>query len=146
MGLTKKLQKFGSSYGVLFPVDVVAQLGINPEVEEDRVLSFEVYGESLVIRRKNAPRPTLQEIALYLGADLEDAAKFPKRLEIDSVPEDLRPVVELLSFSPRTAFEVSKSLAISKEAAEKKLNRAISKQLIVKEGKKFRLNQTLFQE
>lgn len=129
---------------MLIPIDVVAQLGIDPENEEDRLLAFEVYGDSLIIRRKSAKKPTLQEIALYLGADIEDAATFPKRLDPSKVPDDLKPVIELLAFAPRTAFEVSKSLAISKQAAEKKLNRAVAKSFVIKAGNTYSLNDKLF--
>ncbi len=144
MALTKKLQKFGSSYGVLLPVDTLAQLGIDPADEDDRMLTLELHGETLLIRRQSSAKPTLQEVALLLGAEIEDAAKLPKRLSVSDTPADLRPVLELLEFAPRSAYEVGQRLKVSKESAEKKLNRAVNKNLVVKDGTRYSLNENLF--
>ncbi len=144
MALTKKLQKFGSSYGVLLPVDTIAQMGIDPADDDDRMLTFELYGETLLIRRHSSAKPTLQQIALLLGAEVEDAAKLPKRLSVSDTPADLKLVLELLEFAPRTAYEVGQCLKVSKDNAEKKLNKAVSKNLAVKDGTRYSLNEKLF--
>ena len=144
MALTKRLQKFGGSYGVLLPVDTIAQMGINPADEEDRLLTFELHGETLLIRRQSSAKPTLQEIARLLGVGIEEAAKLPKRLSLPETPRDLKPVLELLEFAPRTAYEISQRLRVSKESAEKKLNKAVSKNLAVKDGNRYSLNDRLF--
>ena len=140
MALTKRLQKFGGSYGVLLSVDTIAQMGINP----NRLLTFELYEETLLIRRLSSAKPTLQEIARLLGVGIEEAAKLPKRLSLPETPPDLKPVLELLEFAPRTAYEISQSLRVSKESAEKKLNKAVSKNLAVKDGNRYFLNDRLF--
>ena len=144
MALTKKLQKFGGSYGALLPVDTIAQMGIDPTDEKGRLLTFELYGETLLIRRQSSARPTLQEIARLLGVGIEEAANLPKRLSLPETPSDLKLVLELLEFAPRTAYEVSQSLRVSKESAEKKLNKAVSKNLAVKDGNRYSLNGKLF--
>lgn len=81
MKLTKRLSKLGdAASGHVLTENVLAQLGLNVAADAtaaDAHVTLTFYGNTLIVRRADAQRPTPAEVAYFLTDDLGVAQHFP---------------------------------------------------------------------
>ncbi len=131
MTVRKKLQKLGNSRVLLLDRDLLAAL--LPDGDLDATLLVEVVGSALVVRREDAPAPTVEAV--------EQAAT----LAVPAVP-GLSPTERLVLTALRdgaaTRGELAESIGRAPETVSAALKTLKDKSLVTQTGRDWRLTPT----
>lgn len=138
MALTKRIQKFGGGRGLLLSSDIRGLMNI--ETDNDEVV-MEVIGDTLLVRKADAPKLTPLQILAGLGA-LEGTIR---RADGEDMTEPMQWFFLMIrAFEPATATELAKLLGRDKRYVMALVRRGVREGTIVKDENGIRLADEAF--